>query len=282
MSDPVRIVAEICGNHQGNFETAVEMVRMAKICGCDVAKFQKRDCDLAVPEHMKNKPHPCPMHAFGETYLEHRKNLEFSLQQHRELQKICHQIGIEYSCSVWDESAACDIISLKPPFIKIPSAANRSGLLLDLILNANDFDGDVHISLGMSTRQERKEILDRLKPHYDRTVFYWTTSEYPVPFDRLYLLEIAELKKRVPRVGFSGHHKGISIDMASVVLGATWIERHFTLDRTWRGTDQSNSLEPEGMQKLVRDVKAVRQALTLKDCDITTVEKETRYKLSRN
>ena len=126
----VHIVAELCCNHGGNLDTASHMIEAAKWCGADYAKLQKRTPELAVPQHMHNAPHPCPMHAFGETYLEHRKALEFSIEQHEILFKKCQEIGIGYACSVWDIQSAKDIISLDPDYIKIPSAMNMNYKLL--------------------------------------------------------------------------------------------------------------------------------------------------------
>jgi len=272
-----KVVAELCGNHGGNFDKAIEMIKSAKICGADYVKFQKRNPAKAVPIKMHDKPHPCPMHSFGETYLEHRKFLEFSISQHKEFKKICDDIGIGYSSSVWDEDSAREIISLNPDFIKVPSPMNENYKLLDILFN--EYDKDIHISLGMLTQKEKINLFDYLNDKKKRIVVYWTTSSYPVKFTELYLLEIKNLIKSFPRVGFSGHHLGIAADIASFVLYATWIERHFTLDRTAKGTDQSASLEPIGLQKLCRDLKAVYNSLSYKKIDLTEDEKLNSNKL---
>jgi len=277
MTQKINIVAEACCNHQNDFNTAIEMIKTAKLCNADYIKFQKRNCVKAVPKHMHNSPHPCPMHSFGETYLEHRKNLEFSIKQHQELKKYCEEIGINYSCSVWDEDSAAEIISLNPDYIKIPSALNLNYKLLDYVFN--NYDKKIHISFGMTTKEEMKDLMSYLLHKRDRVVAYWTTSGYPVKFEELYLLELNHLKMTFPEIGYSGHNLGIAADMATIVLGATWIERHFTLDRTMKGTDQSASLEPVGLSKLVRDSKAVAKSLQYKNVDLTEDEKINRDKL---
>ena len=272
-----RVIAEACCNHQGKIDLALEMIQIAKLCGANYVKFQKRNPVKAVPEHMHSQPHPCPMHSFGETYLQHRENLEFTLEQHRVLKDKCDEINIGYSSSVWDEDSARDIISLNPDFIKIPSAMNLNYSLLKQVYN--DYDGDVHVSLGMISKDERRELFSFLEPYRGRTIVYWTTSGYPVNFEELFLLEIVELKKIFPCVGYSGHHLGIAVDTAAFVLGADWIERHFTLDRTAKGTDNAASLEPSGLQRVCRDLKAISKSLQHKGLTITRDEALNRSKL---
>ena len=218
------------------------------------------------------------MHSFGETYLEHREKLEFSIEQHQQLFNICREVGIGYSVSVWDVQSAQNIISLEPDYIKIPSAMNENYKLLDYLFE--NFNKDIHISLGMISKENRETLYKYLEDKKDRVVMYWTTSGYPVPFDELYLLELVELKKIFPRISFSGHHRGIAIDIAAFVLGnVEFIERHFTLDRTSKGSDHSASLEPLGLQRLCRDLKAVQKSLSFKKIDYTEDEKINMKKL---
>lgn len=271
-----KVISELCCNHQGNFELAKEMIKMSKLCGADYAKFQKRNPKKAVPIAIQGKPHPCPIHSFGETYLEHRENLEFTLEQHRGLKSYCEELGIKYSSSVWDEDSARDIVSLDPDFIKVPSAMNENYPLLDILFN--EYKGDIHISLGMIEKEPCVKLFKYLMDKKDRIVVYHTTSGYPVKFSELYLKEIEDLKEIFPRVGFSGHHLGIAVDIASYTLGAEWIERHFTLDRTAKGTDNSASLEMGGLQKLCRDLKAVYESLSYKE-KLTSDELENKAKL---
>jgi sialic acid synthase len=272
-----KVVAEACCNHCGSFDFAVEMIKSAKICGADYIKFQKRNPDKSTLEHIKNLPHPCPANSYGETYLEHRKFLEFSLDQHKDLKKICEGVGIGYACSVWDQDSARDIISLKPDFIKVPSAMNENYELLSILFE--EYDKDIHLSLGMIRVAYQEKLFKYLDNYVHRLVVYHTTSGYPVKFEELYLSEIEGLSERFSTVGFSGHHLGIAADIAAYCLGANWIERHITLDRTWKGTDHSASLEPAGLQRLCRNLKAVEKSLKYKNVDITEDEIKNSEKL---
>jgi len=285
VSPPV-VVAEIGCNHKGDMQIAREMIGIAAtFAKCDYVKFQKRNNrELLTPEEYA-APHPNPMHAYGPTYGAHREFLEFDLDQHRQLQRWCAEFGVGYACSVWDLTSAREIASLAPDYIKIPSACNlRFDMLREL---ARNYSGDLHIPLGMTTPEEVTQIVEvmRAERALERTVLYACTSGYPVPFDQLCLLEIRELAARyagqIRAVGFSGHHLGIAADIAAYTLGAQWIERHFTLDRTWKGTDHAASLEPDGLRRLVRDLRAVSQALTLRDRPILDIEVAQRRKLKR-
>jgi N-acetylneuraminate synthase len=278
------IIAEIGCNHKGEFNTALELIDLAVECKANVAKFQKRTPKELLSEEQYNGPHPNPMHAYGSTYGEHREFLEFNIEQHKKLKEYCENNNIVYSTSVWDVTSAKEIISIEPILIKIPSASNTNFYLLEEVRDS--FSGEVHISLGMTTREEEKKIItffEEKKQSKERVVIYACTSGYPVPFDSLYLLEINRLKElysnRVKAIGFSGHHLGIAADVAAYTLGAQWIERHFTKDRTWKGTDHAASLEPPGLRKLVRDLNAVYKSLQYKPSEIVKIEEAQRKKL---
>jgi len=271
------IVAEACCNHAGDFDRAIEMIEVAKLCGADFVKFQKRCPEESVPEHWHNQPHPNPVHAYGDTYLEHRKALEFTIDQHAKLKERCDNLNIGYSTSVWDMTSAEEVMDLNPPFIKIPSAMNTHYEMLEYIYM--NYEGQVHISMGMTTDEEKTKIKYNINPFLTRTVIYHTTTEYPVPFERLHLKEVEWLQKLFPIVGYSGHNYGIAADVAAYTLGAQWIERHFTLDRTAKGTDNAASLESDGLRRLCRDVKAVQKALAYRDKEITDNEMKQRDKM---
>ncbi len=281
-----KIVAEIGCNHKGDMEIALEMIGVAStFAKCDYVKFQKRSNRELLTAEEFAAPHPNPIHQYGETYGEHREFLEFDLEQHRQLMDWCRQFKIGYSTSVWDLTSAREIAALEPDFIKVPSASNLNWPMLEHL--ATEYRGDVHISLGMTTPEEKDAIVELMEEAgaARRVVLYACTSGYPVPFDQVCLLEISALRERyghrVREIGFSGHHLGIAVDVAAVTLGATWVERHFTLDRTWKGTDHAASLEPDGLRRLVRDVHAVCRALTHKDEAILEIEKPQRDKLKR-
>mgnify|MGYP001225672447 CR=1 FL=1 len=277
-----KVVAEVSCTHLGQMDRAKKLINLAKICNAPYVKFQKRNPDESTPEHLKKMPHPNKMFAYGDTYLAHRKALELSIDQHKELQEYCKSIEIEYATSVWDITSAKEIIKLDPKFIKVPSACNANYDLIKLILN--EFGGDLHISSGMSTPKEVDALLDFLEPWSYRVVFYHCTSEYPCDFENLFLLEIERLRHDMPermRLGFSNHGRGIATDIAAYVLGAEWIERHFIDDRLVRHTDSAASLEPGGLSKLVRDLNAIYTSAKYKS-SMTNGEAEQRKKLRVN
>lgn len=281
-----KVVAEIGCNHKGDIEIAHEMIKVAaSFAKCDFVKFQKRSNKELLTTEEYHAPHPNPQNSYGKTYGAHREFLEFTVEQHQQLKQWCQEYGIGYTTSVWDLTAAKEIAGLNPEFIKIPSACNLNFTLLEFL--AHNYRGDIHISAGMTTPFELEQIVTLMETHdaAQRVVLYACTSGYPVPFDQVCLLELRSIEERfgarVKEIGFSGHHLGIAVDSAAVALGASWIERHFTLDRTWKGTDHAASLEPDGLRKLVRDVQAVASALTFKHKPILEIETPQRDKLKR-
>jgi len=286
------VVAEIGCNHKGDMEIAH---RMIKLLGCfktlnpessiDIVKFQKRtNKELLTPAEY-NAPHPHPENSYGATYGEHREFLEFNQDQHRQLKQWCEEEGLIYSTSTWDLTAAKEIVALNPKLIKVPSASNLDFDMLGYL--RDNYTGEIHLSFGMTTKAEEKKIVDffKEKNRAKDLVIYACTSGYPVPFEDICLNEITRLREtfgnEVKAIGFSGHHLGIAVDIAALALGATYFERHFTLDRTWKGTDHAASLEPTGLQKLARDLRNVAKALTSKSEDILDIEKVQRKKLKR-
>jgi sialic acid synthase len=278
------VISEIGCNHMGQFDIALELIRLSHECGAHYAKFQKRNNRELLTEAQYSAPHPNPYNAYGPSYGEHREALEFSPEQHAELKAYCQQIGIGYATSVWDLTSARQIIALHPDFIKVPSACNNHIPMLTAL--RDEYKGQVHVSTGMTTQDEISDLVEFFEATGQaktRLIVYSCTSGYPVPPQDVCLLEITRLRElyehRVAAIGFSGHHLGIALDIAGYTLGAYWIERHFTKDRTWRGTDHAASLEVPGLQKLVRDLKSTHQALTYKADPILPIEQVQREKL---
>lgn len=278
------VIAEAGCNHMGRMDIAKDLIETAAhFCKADAIKFQKR-CpkELLTPEQY-NAPHPNPANSYGDTYGAHREFLEFTVDQHAQLKKWCEEAGIIYSTSVWDMTSAKEIAGLNPVFIKIPSACNTHFEMLQWL--CDNYTGEIQISFGMTSHEEEEQIV-RLFEENGRAkdlVLFNCTSGYPVPFRDVCLLEINRMResyeKRVKAIGFSGHHLGIAVDTAAYTLGADIIERHYTLDRTWKGTDHAASLEPDGIRKLVRNLNAVHDALTYKNYEILPIEKVQRDKL---
>ena len=291
---PVKVIAEIGCNHKGEMEIAKELIRVAAhVCKADIAKFQKRHNRELLTPVQYDTPHPNPANSYGDTYGAHREFLEFDTDQHKDLITCCEENGIAYSTSVWDLTSAKEMAALNPPLLKIPSATNQHYDLQGYL--CEHYGGEIHVSTGMSTGQE---IVDLVKFYAERgraqdLVVYSCTSGYPVAFEDICLFEIRNLMEKfgatVKGIGFSGHHLGIAADVAALAVGRameadgkghfTHIERHFTLDRTWKGTDHAASLEPDGLRRLCRDLKNVDMALAYKGQDILPVEQVQRDKL---
>jgi sialic acid synthase len=278
-----KVIAEIGCNHKGEMSIAKELLTIAAQSGVEVAKFQKRNNKELLTQEQYNTPHPNPINSYGATYGAHRDFLEFNVNQHKELKKFAESLGIMYSTSVWDTTSAKEIVSLNPVLIKVPSACNNHFEMLKVL--RDEYSGEVHISFGMTTKDEEEKIVSffEAKNQGNRLVVYSCTSGYPVTFEDICMLEIVRIKEkfenRVKAIGFSGHHLGIAVDIAAYTLGAEWVERHFTLDRTWKGTDHAASLEPTGLKKLSRDLKATHKALSYKQSDILAIEQVQRDKL---
>ena len=282
-----KIVAEIGCNHMGNMEIAKELIDLAKQSGVLYVKFQKRNNSLLLSKEQYNAPHPVPENSYGDTYGAHREYLEFDLNQNLELMNYCNRIGVVYSTSVWDVTSAQEMITLNPEFLKVPSACNNNFKLLKIL--RDDYQGQVQLSVGMTSKSEVDQIIrffEETNQAKSRLVIYSCTSGYPVPAKDVALLEIDWLHtvygERVFEIGFSGHHLGVSIDIAAYTLGARWIERHFTKDKSWKGTDHCASLTPDELSDLTCGLNDTYEALRYKHTEILPIEKIQRDKLKHN
>lgn len=268
----------------GNMEIAHELINTAAIfCKADAIKFQKRCPEELLTQEQYKSPHPNPENSYGNTYGAHREFLEFTVAQHMQLKEWCDEAGITYATSVWDMTSAKEIVELNPQFIKIPSASNTHFDMLQWL--CDNYTGEIQLSLGMTKREEEEQIVQLFEKNgrAGDLVLFNCISGYPVPFKDICLLEITRMCKayegRVKKIGFSGHHLGIAVDIAAYTLGASVIERHFTLDRTWKGTDHAASLEPDGVRKLVRNLNETYVALAYKESEILPIEQVQRDKL---
>lgn len=278
------VIAEAGCNHMGQMEIAKALIETAAyFCNADAIKFQKRCPKELLTEEQYNAPHPNPVNSYGDTYGAHREFLEFDVDQHAQLKKWCEEAGIIYSTSVWDLTSAKEIASLEPQFIKIPSACNTHFEMLQWL--CDNYEGEIQLSFGMTTHEEEEAVVQLFEKNNRAKdlILYNCTSGYPVPYSDICLLEINRMREqyeeRVKAIGFSGHHLGIAVDTAAYTLGAEYIERHYTIDRTWKGTDHAASLEPDGIRDLVRDLNAVYEALTYKSEEILPIEQVQRDKL---
>ncbi|MCL2864047.1 MAG: N-acetylneuraminate synthase family protein [Lachnospiraceae bacterium] len=278
------VIAEAGCNHMGSMEIAHDLILIAaKYCGADAIKFQKRCSRELLTEEQYNAPHPNSENSYGSTYGAHREFLEFTVEQHAKLKEWCEEVGIIYSTSVWDLISAKEIVSLNPTFIKIPSASNNNFEMLQWL--CKNYKGEIQLSFGMTTHAEEEEIVGFFEQNgrAKDLVLFACTSGYPVPYEDVCLLEINRIKRlyenRVKDIGFSGHHLGTAIDTAAYTLGASIIERHYTLDQSWKGTDHGASLEADGIRELVVNLNNVYAALKTKEIEILPIEQVQRDKL---
>jgi sialic acid synthase len=268
------VIAEIGQNHQGDPEIAKRLIREAKLCGVNAVKSQKRDIRTMLTPEQYAKPYNSP-HSFGRTYGEHREALELSLDTWAELMAYAWELEIDFFASPWDIPSARVLKELDCPIIKIASASLTQRPMLQEIAG---YGKPVILSTGMSTLEEIDGAVDALQGA--DVYLLQCTSAYPAEFSTVNLRAMATLKKRYDLpIGLSGHHRGIAVDAAAVALGAQIIERHFTLDRTWKGSDHAASLEPPGLSRLVRDMRAVESAMGDSEKGVLQCELPARSKL---
>lgn len=277
--EPCFIIAEIGLNHNGDIDIAKKLIDRAKECGVDAVKFQKRDIDSILTKQTLEQPYD-KWYAFGKSYGDHRKALELSENDFIELQEYSKNKNIIFFASPWDKKSADFLESINVPLFKIASADLTN---LPLIEHIAKFRKPMIISTGMSNINEVKENVDLISNYINEIILMHSVSTYPSEIKELNLRNIITLKEifKCP-VGYSGHEKGISLSEASVVLGACCIERHFTLDRTMKGPDHAASLEPQGLFKLVRDIRNIEIALGSYEKVIQERENDIRMKLAKS
>jgi N-acetylneuraminate synthase len=268
----VSIIAEIGINHNGSLDLCKELMKIAKDAGCDYVKIQKRNPDICVPESQKHLPKETPWGSM--TYLEYKKRLEFDEKQLEELFSYAKELNISFFASVWDKDS-CDVMKKFTSIGKIPSA-----LLTDLELCAyarKSFDTLI-LSTGMSSEEEIEKCIEVCKPD----VIMHTNSTYPCPPEDLNLNYILWLKEKYPlaQIGYSGHEFGLVTTFAAVALGSTWVERHITKDRTMWGSDQTSSIEPNGLTKLVKGIRDIELATQFPPAPRIEFPKEEKKKIS--
>jgi N-acetylneuraminate synthase len=252
----ITTIAEIGINHNGDINIAKRLIDIAKFAGFNFVKFQKRNPEKCVPEHKKNELKDTPWGKI--TYLEYKKKIEFGLEDYIELSNYSKDLGIQFFASVWDLDSA-EFMRNFTDIVKIPSALITDIALLEY---CRDHFKYRLMSTGMSTEDEITAAVRVFEPH----VIFHCNSSYPARPDELNLRYIEWLKNKYPKtnIGYSGHEYGIETTYLAVAFGATWIERHVTLEHYMWGSDQYCSLEPEGMIKLVRGLK--NAAVSLGEC----------------
>ena len=251
---PCFVIAEIGINHNGCIKTAKRLIDIAVLSGCNAVKFQKRTVDFVYSPEELAMPRPNP---FGETNGDLKRGLELKFEDYEEIDRYCKEKGIMWFASCWDKNSVDFIEYFNPPCYKISSATLTDD---DLLKYTTSKGRPILLSTGMSTIEEIDHALKITGT--ENTVIYHCTSTYPTINDELNLFVIEDFINRYDcPIGYSGHEKGITPSTLAVSLGACSVERHITLDRTMWGTDHAASLEPEGLIRLLRDVRLVPSML---------------------
>lgn len=253
------VIAEIGHNHQGSLEKAKELFKAAKECEVDAVKFQKRDNRSLYTRAAFDRPYDNE-NSFGATYGEHREALEFGKAEYTELQMYAKELGLVFFATAFDIPSADFLAELDMPAYKIASGDLKSTPLLKHIAKIGK---PMIVSTGGATLQDVKRAYHTIMPINPRLCFLQCTAAYPAAYEELNLRVIATYRQNFPDVvvGLSDHENGIAMAVAAFVLGARVVEKHFTLNHTWKGTDHAFSLEPIGMRKLVRDLRRTQEAL---------------------
>ena len=252
---PCYVIAEIGINHNGDLDIAKQLIKMSAEAGCDAVKFQKRTPELCVPLDQRNVLRETP---WGQmTYMEYRYKVEFDQKQYKELADYAQTFSLHLFASPWDVESVDFMVKMNHPVIKIPSASITDVELLEKIASTKL---PVIMSTGMSTMDQIDKAVSILNK--ENLLIAHSTSAYPCDPQELNLRMIPVLQDRfqVP-IGYSGHETGLQTTVAAVTLGACFVERHVTLDRAMWGSDQSASVEPPGLVRLVRDIRTVEMAL---------------------
>jgi N-acetylneuraminate synthase len=253
---PVFIIGEIGINHNGNIEIAKKIISGAKHAGCDAVKFQKRTPEICVPKDQWNIERDTPWGRM--TYIDYRHKIEFTKDQYSEIDKFCKEIDIIWFASCWDEPSVDFIERFNPPLYKTASAALTDFNLLE---RHKKLDKPIMMSTGMSTMEEIEKSISFMDKY--NLMIAHATSAYPCKNEELNLKMISTLKNKYPEIpiGYSGHEVGLAPSWAAVALGASFVERHITLDRAMWGTDQAASVEVGGMERLIANIRDIEISL---------------------
>jgi sialic acid synthase len=253
------VIAEIGHNHQGSLETCKELFDEAKGCGADAVKLQKRDNRSLFTREFFDKPYENE-NSFGLTYGEHREALEFGKADYRELQAYADEIGIAFFATAFDHKSADFLADLEMPAYKMASGDLKN---IPLLRHVAGIGKPMVISTGAATFEDVERALEAVLDINPQVAILQCTAGYPASWDELDLSVIGTYRDVFPHqvIGLSSHDNGIAMPVAAYVLGARIVEKHFTLNRVMKGTDHRFSLEPQGLRKMVRDLRRVRRAL---------------------
>ncbi len=254
--EPVYIIAEIGINHNGSLEIAKKLIDGAVFAGCDAVKFQKRTPELCVPKDQWNIERDTPWGRM--TYIDYRHKVEFSEEEYGEIDRYCAEKGIHWFASPWDEEAVDFLEKFNPVVYKLASASLTDDVLLNKIKQTGR---PIMLSTGMSTMEQVEHAVGLTGK--ENLLLAQSTSSYPCKLEELNLRVISTYKEKFPTVpiGYSGHETGLSPTFAAVALGASFVERHITLDRAMWGSDQAASVEIQGFFRLVSNIRDIEKSL---------------------
>jgi len=276
---PVFVIAEIGLNHNGDPALAEKLIRSAAAAGVDAVKFQKRDSKALLTKELYDSPYTA-WYAYGTTYGEHREALELAVDDLARLRDIAVSLGVVFFVSAWDLPSVDVSEYLGVPIYKVASADVTNTPLLERLAATNK---PLIISTGMSTEAEIAACVETVRAVHDKIVLLHCVSTYPSEFEEINLATIPWLADRFGcPVGYSGHERGIAVSAAAVAMGACAVERHFTIDRAMKGPDHAASLEPPGLMKLVRDIRAIEHARGEVRREPVEREKAVRAKLGKS
>jgi sialic acid synthase len=273
------VIAEIGHNHQGSIETCKELFDEAKACGADAVKLQKRDNHTLYTREFFDKPYENE-NSFGPTYGEHREALEFGKAEYKELQDYADEIGITFFATAFDHPSVEFLASLNVPAFKVASADLRN---LPLLRHIASIGKPMIVSTGAAVVEDVDRAYEAVTAENPNVALLQCTAGYPAAWDELDLRVIQTYRERFPEavVGLSGHDNGISMPVVAYVLGARIVEKHFTLNRVMKGTDHRFSLEPQGLRKMVRDLRRTRRALGSPEKRMYASEAEPAIKMGK-
>ncbi len=271
-----KIIAEIGINHNGDLELAKKLISAAYNCGVDLVKFQKRDINLVYDKETLDSPRESP---WGTTNRDQKKGLEFGQKEYEEIDRFCKNLKIEWFASAWDLNSLNFLSKFQLNYNKIASAMIVDEDFLDNVAKQKKY---TFISVGMSTMKHVQKAVDIFKSNDCKFELMHCISAYPFDDHQANLKMIEVLRKKFNcKVGYSGHEKGgVAISYAAVALGASSLERHFTLDRAMYGSDQAASITPEGLLKLVSGIRKIEKSLLgSEEKNILEIEKPVAKKL---
>src|SRR6266511_1043033 len=273
------VIAEIGHNHQGSLEQAKAMLTMAKDCGVNAVKLHKRANRTLYTREFFEQPYDNEF-SFGPTYGEHREALELGRHDYVELQLYARELGITFFATPFDFESADFLEELDMPAYKFASADLVN---TPLLRHVAAFGKPLLISTGGASIHDVDRAVEAIRPINEQLAIMQCTAAYPCETEDLNLQVITTLRERYPEfvIGLSDHQNGISMALVAYMLGARVIEKHFTLNHAWKGTDHAFSLMPEGLRKLVRDLRRVRVALGTGTKQPLPLEKKPLFKMGK-